>query len=340
MSTFSIDDIRAARTRISAHTVRTPVLSSPMLDKLLGCEIFVKAESLQKTGSFKFRGALNKLSQLSVEERKRGVVAFSSGNHGHGVAAAAAKVGTSAVIVLPTNAAPAKVEACRWWGAEIVMYDQATQKREDVARPYFEDRRMTLISPFDDHQIMAGQGTAGLELCEQMEELGLTLDAVVTPSSGGGLSSGVMTAVRFSFPLVECFVSEPAGYDKMARSLALGSRTSNDHEARTVMDALIGRLVGERTFPVLKSLGAQAVSVSDAEVLEAVYAAFRYFKLVVEPGGAAALAAVLTGRIKLPGKRIAVLCSGGNIEDGLFSDVIAAGARRGPESFHSVSMSA
>ncbi len=303
-----------------------------MLDRLLGCELFIKAESLQKTASFKFRGALNRLMQLSPAQLERGVVAYSSGNHGHGVAAAASVIGTSAVIVLPKGASPVKVESCRWWGAKILTYDPDLVNREDVARDYLERHGMTLIPPFDDYAIIAGQGMVGLELCEQMISLGKAPDIVVIPCSGGGLSSGVTTSVREFFPQSECIVSEPAGYDKMSRSLKLGSRTSNEHEAKTIMDALIGKLVGEKTFEILKRQKVKAVSVSDADSIAGTFAAFRYLRLVLEPGGAAALAAVLTGKIDLAGKCVAVVCSGGNIDSATLAKILT-GELRGSVTF-------
>ena len=323
MSGFSIADIRAASQRLAGKVVRTPVLNSPMLDQLAGCEIYVKAESLQKTGAFKFRGALNKIAQLTPEALARGVVAFSSGNHGHAVAAAAALSGARAVIVLPNTAPKVKIESARWWGADIVIYDPATDRREDIAQTYM-DRGLTLIPPFDDHAIMAGQGTAGLEMAEQLAELGKSIDVVLMGSSGGGLSSGVITAVRDAFPDVQAWVVEPEGYDKMARSFVQGGAAANAHEAKTLMDSLSGRLAGERTFEVLRDLKVGAVSVTDDDAMAAVYACFRYLKLVVEPGGAAGLAAVLAGRVPVAGKRVAVVCSGGNVDASVYARILTA----------------
>lgn len=322
---FDIALIREAHDRIRQHIVYTPLLPAPMLDARLGCELLVKAESLQKTGSFKFRGALNMILQLPPDAIARGVVAFSSGNHGQAVAAAAALVGAPAVIVLPENAARVKVEACRWWGAEIVTYDQATQLREVVAEPYAIGRKMTLVPPFDDHRVMAGQGTAGIEICEQLRALGKSSDAIVACSSGGGLSSGVMTALRAEYPEVTCYVAEPFGYDKLNRSLMAGERVANAHEARTVMDALIGRMVGVATFPVHQALGTRSLAVTDDEALAGVGAAYRHLRLVVEAGGGAALGAVLAGKADFKGQTVVVVCSGGNIDPVQYSQLLSDG---------------
>jgi threonine dehydratase len=317
MTEFDFSRIVDAHSRVSQHIVRTPLLNSAMLDEAAGCELFVKSESLQRTNSFKFRGALNMILQLPPEKLKIGVVAYSSGNHGQGVAAAARLAGTRAVIVLPSNAAAVKVESCRWWGATIITYDQATESRDTVAQRYIE-AGMTLIPPFDDHAIIAGQGTAGLEMCEQLIERSVNPDIVIAPCSGGGLAAGVVTAVHHYFPHAEFCVVEPQGYNKMGRSLHGGVRVENEHEARTVMDALIARAPGIRSFEILRKRAASGVSVSDEESLAGVAAAFRYLKLVLEPAGAAALASALAKKLDLRGKKVAIVCSGGNIDSATF----------------------
>src|SRR5688572_30878828 len=227
MSEFDISCIRSAAERLRGRLIRTPLLESAMLSERAGCRLFVKAESLQHTGSFKFRGALNKLLSMEPGARTAGVVAFSAGNHGHAVAAAARAAGCPAVIVLPRSAPKIKVESCRWWGAEIVLYDPNNEDRAEIARTIAGTRGMTIVSPFDDLAIMAGQGTCGLELCEQLEEIGVRPDAVLVNCSGGGLSSGVTEAVKHAFPDVDVYIVEPAGYDKMARSLASGVPEKN-----------------------------------------------------------------------------------------------------------------
>lgn len=322
MSSIGIAEILSARDRIRAHVVHTPLVGSAMLDEQTGCSVLVKAESLQVTGSFKFRGALNKILQLDTTSRERGVVAFSSGNHGQGVAAAARIAGTTAVIVLPATAATVKVESCRWWGAEIVTYDPDTEHREDVARRFTSIGR-TLVPPFDDHEIIAGQATVGLEMCEQFVSRGTRPDVVVVACSGGGLSSGVVLAMRHFFPDIECYIAEPAGYTKMARSLKAGHIVPNETEAKTVMDALIGRFPGTRTFSILSSQNVRAVAVSDEEALNGVAVAYRSLRLVIEPGGAAALAALVAGKVDAIGRQVAVVCSGGNVDATVFSRAIA-----------------
>ncbi|NKM65686.1 pyridoxal-phosphate dependent enzyme [Rhizobium leguminosarum bv. viciae] len=274
MTEFDFSRIVDAHSRVSQHIVRTPLLNSAMLDEAAGCELFVKSESLQRTNSFKFRGALNMILQLPPEKLKIGVVAYSSGNHGQGVAAAGRLAGTPAVIVLPSNAAAVKVESCRWWGAT--------------------------------------------EMCEQLIERGVKPDIVIAPCSGGGLAAGVVIAVHDYFPRAEFCVVEPQGYNKMGRSLLGGVRVENEHEARTVMDALIARAPGLRTFEILRKHAASGLSISDEESLAGVAAGFRYLKLVLEPAGAAALASVLAKKIDLRGKKVAIVCSGGNIDSETF----------------------
>lgn len=325
MNEFNISDIRRAADRLHGHIVRTPLLSSPMLDERAACRVFVKAEPLQRTGAFKFRGALNKLLSMDEATRSRGVVAFSAGNHGHAVAAAAHAVGCPAVIVLPNNAAKVKVENCRWWGAEIVIYDPEKEDRVEVSRALVESRGMTLISPFDDFDIMAGQGTCGLEMCEQLDELGVRPDAVLVNCSGGGLSAGVTEAVKHAFPQAEVFVVEPVGYEKMARSLVSGVPEKNASVPKTLLDGISGPVAGARPLAVLRRHGVKALSVTDEAALEAMAASFRFLKLVVEPGGAAALAAVLLGQAPLAGKNVAVVASGGNVDADVFVRAIAGG---------------
>jgi threonine dehydratase len=329
MNNFYPEEIQTACARLAPHIVRTPLLNSPILDSELGSEVFIKAESLQKTGSFKFRGALNMILQLPGSQLKRGVIAYSTGNHGHGVAAAASVAGTSATIVLPNTAPAVKIDNCRWWGAKVITYDPATEKREEIAREYIDSLGLTLIPPFDDYAIIAGQGSIGIEICEQTSSLGKTVDAVVVGCSGGGLSSGVFTAVRNRTPSVECFIVEPEGSAKMARSLEVGTPTQNERESRPIMDALSGRVVGEKTFKILKDQDVKAVTVSDREAVAGVLAGFRHFRLVLEPGGAAALSALITSKVTLQGKRIVVVCSGGNVDSATFASLLAKDVQRG-----------
>jgi threonine dehydratase len=319
---LSLSLIQDAAERLKGRVVRTPLLSSPMLDKAAGCRLLVKAEALQRTGAFKYRGALNKLLQLDPALRQRGVVTFSAGNHGHAVAAAAAEARCPALIVLPKDAPAIKVENCRWWGAETVFYDPATQDREAVARPFVE-KGMTLLHPFDDLDVMAGQGTAGLECIEQLAEQGLSLDALVVPCSGGGLASGTITAIRSAFPEAACYVVEEAGFAKMAASLATGTPQRRPAGPPSLLDGIAGPLAGTLPLAALRAEGAVGLAVTAEEALDAMAQAFRFLKLVIEPGGAAGLAAVLHRKVDFVGKTVAVVGSGGNVDPEVFNRAIA-----------------
>jgi threonine dehydratase len=315
---FSMQLVAEAAERLKGRVVRTPVLSSPMLDREAGCRVFVKAESLQRTGAFKFRGALNKLLTLEPDVRARGIVAFSSGNHGHAVAAAAAEVGCPATIVLPHDAARIKIENCRWWGAEIVLYDPDREDREEVGARVAGPRNSVVVPPFDDHDIMAGQATCGLEFAEQFDELSVVPDALLVACSGGGLSSGTIAAMTHRFAGVTPLVVEPEGLDKMARSLAAGRPLPRPAGPKTLMDGLSGPITGTRTFRVLQACHAQGLGVTDHEVLAAMALSFRVLKLVLEPAGAATLAALLRYKDRFAGQTVAVICSGGNVDPDVY----------------------
>lgn len=322
MSEFDIEAIRHAASRLRGKVVRTPLLESPMLSARAGCRLFVKAEPLQLTGSFKVRGALNKVLSLDAAARRAGLVAFSAGNHGQGVAAAARAVKCPSVIVMPNTAPRIKIDNCRWWGADVVLYEPQTQDRVDVARRIAEPRGMTIVPPFDDYDIMAGQGTCGQEIVEQLQELHTTPDAIVIGCSGGGLASGVSEAVKHAFPAAEIFLAEVLGFEKMARSLACGTAQTNPSVPRTVLDGIAGPTAGVRPLDVLRRHGARGVGVSDEEGLAGVAAAFRLLKLVVEPGGAAALGAVLGGKVDVAGKNVVVIASGGNVDPSIFAQAL------------------
>ncbi|WP_142846979.1 threonine/serine dehydratase [Telmatospirillum sp. J64-1] len=317
------NDILAASERLSGHAVATPVLESPDLNDLIGGRLLVKAEMLQLTGSFKFRGAFNKLSQLTEKERKSGVVAYSSGNHAQGVAAAAKMLGIPAVIVMPADAPAMKIANTRAYGAKVVLYDRWTESREAIGGRIAEERGSVLVKPFDDPDIIAGQGTSGLELARQAKALGAGLDAVLVPVSGGGLVAGVALAVKAEFPKAEIYGVEPEGFDDLRRSLEAGQRVANDGQSRSFCDALMAPMPGEITFPIHQRFLSGGLAVSDAEVSQAMKLAFERLKLVVEPGGAVALAAVLNGRIDCRGRTIAVICSGGNVDSATFARAIA-----------------
>lgn len=319
MSDFNIEAIRQAAFRLTGRVVRTPLLESPMLSERAECRLFVKAESLQLTGSFKIRGALNKILSMDESTRRAGLVAFSAGNHGQGVAAAARAVGCPAVIVMPDTAPRVKVDNCRWWGAEVVTYDPRTEDRVEVAQRVAHPRGMTIIPPFDDYDIMAGQGTCGLEIVEQLSEMRVTPDVVVINCSGGGLAAGVSEAIKHAFPATEILIAEVLGYEKVARSLVTGIPQSNPSVPKTVLDGIAGPTAGARTVEVLRRHKARGIAVTDDEGLAGVAAAFTMLKLVVEPGGAAALGAVLSGKANSAGKNVVVIASGGNVDPEVFA---------------------
>lgn len=320
---FGIDSIRTAAKRLEGRVVRTPLLQSPQLDELAGARVLVKAECLQLTGAFKLRGALNKVLSLAPDEVARGVATYSAGNHGQAVAAAARLNGCPAVVVLPRTAPAIKVENCRWWGAETVLYDPRTQDRAEVLDRILQERGMTLVHPFDDHAVMAGQGTVGLEIMEDLHRDGRTADAVVVSCSGGGLASGVVEAVRATSPRTECCFVEPRGFDKMARSLRSGTPQAHRSVPHTVMDAIAGPVVGARPLAVLHRHHATGLTVDDDQALAAVAAAFRTLKVVLEPGGAAALAAVLSRQADFAGKTVVVIASGGNVDPAVYTRALA-----------------
>jgi threonine dehydratase len=320
---LALTDIQAAADRIRGHAVRTPLLEARAASAATGARVFVKPEVLQRTGSFKFRGAMNRLSQLSPDERARGVVAFSSGNHAQGVAAAAKAVGTHATIVMPADAPKLKIANTRGHGAEIVLYDRYKEDRAAIGRQLAEERALTLVPPFDDYRIMAGQGTVGLELVEDARASGVSLDAVLVPCSGGGLTAGVATALAELSPQTKVYGVEPQNFDDTARSLAAGQRLANTAATPSICDALMTERPGELTFPIIQR-HVRALSVSDDEVLRAMRHAFHELKLVVEPGGAAAFAALLAGKLDVRGKTVAVILSGGNVDADLFDRALGA----------------
>jgi threonine dehydratase len=299
--------------------VETPLVRNDALDAVVGGRVFVKAEVLQRTGSFKFRGAYNRISRLNAEERKAGVVAYSSGNHAQGVATAAKLVGAPAVIVMPADAPALKIENTRALGAEVVLYDRATESREDIAaRIQAERGGATLVPPFEDRFVIAGQGTAGREIAQQLQAFGAEADVLLCPTSGGGLTAGITLAMETLSPKTAIYGVEPAGFDDTARSLAAGHRVKNAAQSGSLCDALLTPEPGEMTFALNQPRLTGALSVTDEEALAAVAFAFRHLKLVVEPGGAVALAALLSGKLKLEGRTAVVVASGGNIDPEVF----------------------
>ena len=306
----------AARLRGVAH--RTPAVTSATLDARTGATVFGKAENLQRMGAFKFRGAYNRLVQLDERERAAGVVAFSSGNHAQGVALAAQLLGLRATIVMPADSPAAKHAATRGYGAEVVLYDRWTEDRAAIARGIADERGAVLVPPFDDPRIIAGQGTAALEL---IEDVG-ALDLLLVPLSGGGLLAGSALAATGLAPGIAVYGVEPAAGDDWVRSLAAGERVSIP-VPETIADGLQTTAPGELTFPIVRALCAGVVTVSDDELRDAMRFAFERMKLVVEPSGAAALAALLNGRVEARGKRVGLILSGGNVDPATFARLIA-----------------
>ena len=319
---IAFSDIESAAARLVGLAVRTPLVESPALNERLGGRVLIKPETLQRAGAFKFRGAYNRLSRLSDDERQRGVVAFSSGNHAQGVALAARIIGCPALIVMPSDSPSVKVESTRGFGAEIRFYDRFTEDRVAIAAEIAAERGCVVVPSYDDPHIIAGQGTVGLEIVEQARALGLELDRVLSPVGGGGLVAGLSTAVKALSPATEVWGAEPVGFDETRRSLASGRRETIETGARSICDALQTLIPGELTWPINRQNLSGIVAVTDAEVAEAMRYAFSVLKLVVEPGGSVALAAALTGKIDLKDQTAAIVCSGGNVDPALFARVL------------------
>ena len=325
-------DVAAAAERLAGHAVETPLLSSPALDRRVGGRILLKAETLQRTGSFKFRGAYNRISRIPEDARPAGVVAYSSGNHAQGVAAAAALLGVPATIVMPKDAPAIKLANTRGYGAEVVLYDRFTEAREEIAAELAARRGATIVRPFDDPAIIAGQGTCGLEIARQAAALDAELDAVLICCGGGGLTAGCALALAELSPRTAIYTVEPEAFDDTARSLAAssldasssdgGARVVNDPAARSFCDALLAPTPGALTFAINRRLVTGGLSVGDAEVAAAMAYAFRTLKLVVEPGGAVALAALLSERLDARGKTVALTLSGANVDPQTYRKVL------------------
>ena len=318
----TFDDVKAAARRLDGVVVRTPLLENARVNALLGGRLFIKAECLQRTGSFKIRGAYNFLSNMSEADRQKGVVGWSSGNHAQGLAEAARLMGMTATIVMPADAPALKVANTRASGAEIVLYDRVKDSREEIGLGIAKRTGATVVPPYDHPWILTGQGTAGLELAEQAQALGVALDAVAAPCSGGGLSTGVALGVKGIMPNASVHAGEPAGFDDLARSLKSGKKEKNAQLTGSICDALLAPTPGDVTFPLAQQVLGPGLVVSDEEVLDAMEVAFREFKIVVEPGGAVALAAALTGKLPVKGRAVAVVCSGGNVDHATFAKAL------------------
>jgi threo-3-hydroxy-L-aspartate ammonia-lyase len=312
---IGLADVQSAARRLDGVAHRTPVFTSRTLDELVGARVHLKAESFQRGGAFKFRGAYNKLASLPPNVLGRGVLAFSSGNHAQAVAIAARLLGTTATIVMPEDAPPAKLDATLGYGAEIVPYDRWTESREEIGARLSEERSLVLVKPYDDPFVMAGQGTAALELLDDVPDL----DLLITPLGGGGLIAGCATAAKALRPQIRVVGVEPAAGDDTARSLAAGERVRID-VPRTIADGLQATEPGELTFVVNRELVDEVVTVSDDEILAAMAFLFDRLKLVVEPSGAVGVAALLTARAR--GKRVGVVLSGGNVGVERFAELL------------------
>src|SRR5678815_287088 len=306
---LTLDLIKDAAARIGSHIHHTPVVTSQTFNRIAGKEVFFKCENLQRAGAFKIRGATNKILSLTGDEKKRGVVAFSSGNHAQAVALASREAGVRAVVAMPDDAPKAKVAGTREYGAEIVFYDRQKQDREGVAFELAQRDGLVMVPPYDDYLVMAGQGTAGRELMDEVPDL----DCVLTPCSGGGLFAGVATAAKGINPAIRCFAVEPDTGDDTKQSFTRGERVSIPPPP-TIADGLRVQSPGTLTFPILQRVAEDVLTVSDSDIIDAIRFMLFRMKLLVEPSGAAAAAAVLKGKLPAETKRVGVVLSGGNID--------------------------
>ncbi len=322
MHTASFAGVQDAARQLLGPAVRTPLIESPALNERVGGRVLMKAETLQRAGAFKFRGAWNRISRLTPDELKRGVVAYSSGNHAQAVACAARMMGTSAVIVMPADSPKVKVDGVIGFGGEVRMYDRYTESREAIGEEIARTRGSILVRPFDDPFVIEGQGTIGLEIMEQAPELGVgPLDQLVCGASGGGMIAGINLSMAALSPETPVIAVEPRDYNDMQLSIAAGERLTHAPAKGTICDALMTERPGELTFPINRRVD-RVETVSDAEVAEAVRYAFHALKLVLEPGGAVSLAAVLSGKVEARDRTTAVILSGGNVDPALFAAII------------------
>jgi threonine dehydratase len=318
---IDVTDIHAAAERLAGVIVHTPLLQNAELDRVAGGTVVIKPECFQSIGSFKIRGAYNLLSQLTPAQAEKGVVAWSSGNHAQGVALAGKLLGIHAAIVMPEDAPAAKLESTRRLGGEIVTYDRYTEDREAIARSLAAERGAEIVPSYEDARIIAGQGTAGLEIAQQAAELGLSVDNLLVCCGGGGLTAGCAIAMHATFPDADIYTVEPEDFDDTARSLNSGKRMANPPDARSICDALLTDMPGQLTYDIMREHIKAGLTVSDAEVREAMRFAFRNLKIVVEPGGAVGLAAILAGKVATAGKTTAIIFSGGNVDAELFASI-------------------
>ena len=320
---MNIDMIRAAALRLEGHARRTPLLSSPFLDEIAGRRVWIKPECLQHTGSFKFRGGWSAVSALTQAQRAKGVIAFSSGNHAQGVALAAKMHDAPAVIIMPADAPALKIENTRALGAEVVLYDRGSEDRDLLGAALATERGLTLIKPFDDPQVIAGQGTTGLEIAAQAADVGVHEADVIVCCGGGGLTSGIALALEADAPRLRVRPAEPEGFDDVARSLREGAIERNTALSGNICDAIITPQPGDLTFPIMKRLCGSGLVVSEDEALDAMAQAFLRLKLVAEPGGAVALASALYRGDEIEGADVIVVISGGNVDPDLFQTALS-----------------
>ncbi len=320
------DDIVDAAARLEGVAVGTPLLEVPLLNEAAGCRLLVKAESLQRTGSFKLRGAWNRISRLNDAEKARGVLCYSSGNHAQAVAHAAALAGTQATVVMPATAPALKVARCKAYGATVIQHEGDRRSMVARAEQIARDENRVLVPPFDDPHVIAGQGTVGLEIVDDLLARGIIPEVVLIPCGGGGLAAGVSTAIAQHFPETAIHGVEPAGYDDTARSLAAGTRTAITPGAVSLCDALLVPEPGVLTFAINRMHLRNAVTVGDGEVRHAMAAGFAHLKVVIEPGGAAALAAALSAKVDVADKTVIVIASGGNVDAAVFAQAITRDA--------------
>lgn len=319
----TFDDVQAAARRLDAIVLRTPLLENQRVNRRLGGRLLIKAECLQRTGSFKIRGAYNFLTNMSEADRRKGVVGWSSGNHAQGLAEAARLLDVKATLIMPADAPALKVANTRASGAEVILYDRVRESREEIGSDLAKKTGATIVPPYDHEWILTGQGTVGLEIAEQTKALGMRLDAVAAPCSGGGLATGVALGVKGISPQTTVHAGEPAGFDDLARSLATGVKQVNEKLSGSICDALLAPTPGDVTFPLAQKVLGPGLVVTDDDVLDAMELAFREFKLVVEPGGAVALAAALTGKLPVKDRVVAVVCSGGNVDHATFARALS-----------------
>lgn len=319
---MNINEIRNAARRNAGHVRRTPLLTSPFLDEIAGRRVYVKPECLQHTGSFKYRGAHNAISQLTADQREMGVIAFSSGNHAQGIALAARQNQTPSTILMPSDAPQLKIDNTRALGAKVVLYDRATESRDEIGARLAEENELTLIKPFDNEAVIAGQGTVGLEIANQARDEGIRDAQVLVPCGGGGLTAGIALALDHDAPDLQVRPVEPEGFDDVTRSLETGEIKQNAQLTGSICDAIITAAPGELTFPIMQRLCGTGIVVPDEDCLRAMAQAFTRLKLVIEPGAAIALAAALFHPNQIKGDAVIVVATGGNVDAPVFTDAL------------------